>query len=144
VWADAETCVWLKLSKLIISGIEEESFLQLHDRGCVHNFAFSTDTTQHMKELSINLQGSFDCVDCNCDQTICKQSAAIAHAGSSIAEFSTLKMEAIRSSEMSVHIRSTRRHIPKTTFFNMIHFPILGAEDSTDVKKYSEQIQFLR
>jgi hypothetical protein len=36
-----------------------------------------------------------------------------AHAGSSLADFSTLKMEAIRSSETSVHIRSTRRHIPE-------------------------------
>jgi hypothetical protein len=31
-----------------------------------------------------------------------------AHAGSSLADFSTLKMEAIRSSETSVHTRSTR------------------------------------
>jgi hypothetical protein len=34
-----------------------------------------------------------------------------AHAGSSLADFSALKMEAIRSSETSVHTRSTRRHI---------------------------------
>jgi hypothetical protein len=34
-------------------------------------------------------------------------------ASSSLAEFSTLKMEAIRSSEMSVHISSTRHHIPE-------------------------------
>jgi hypothetical protein len=35
-----------------------------------------------------------------------------AHAGSSLADFSTLKMEAIRSSETSVHFTgSTRRHI---------------------------------
>jgi hypothetical protein len=33
------------------------------------------------------------------------------HAGFSLADFSTLKMEAIRSSEMSVHTRYTRRHI---------------------------------
>jgi hypothetical protein len=36
-----------------------------------------------------------------------------AQAGSSLADFSTLKMEAIRSSETSVHTRSTRRHIPE-------------------------------
>jgi hypothetical protein len=36
-----------------------------------------------------------------------------AHAGSSLADFTTLKMETIRSSEMSVHTRSTRRHIPE-------------------------------
>jgi hypothetical protein len=36
-----------------------------------------------------------------------------AHAGSSLADFSTLKMEAIRSSETLVHTRSTRSHIPE-------------------------------
>jgi hypothetical protein len=36
-----------------------------------------------------------------------------AHSGSSLADYSTLKMEAIRSSETSVHTRSTRRHIPE-------------------------------
>jgi hypothetical protein len=37
-----------------------------------------------------------------------------AHAGSSLADFSTLKMEAILSSETSVHTRSrTRHHIPE-------------------------------
>jgi hypothetical protein len=36
-----------------------------------------------------------------------------AHACSSLADFSTLKMEMIRPSEMSVHTRSTRRHIPE-------------------------------
>jgi hypothetical protein len=34
------------------------------------------------------------------------------HAGSSFVDFSTLKMEAIRSSETSVHTRSTWSHIP--------------------------------
>jgi hypothetical protein len=36
-----------------------------------------------------------------------------AHAGSSLADFSTLKMEAVRSSETSVHTRCTLRHIPE-------------------------------
>jgi hypothetical protein len=36
-----------------------------------------------------------------------------ADAGSSIADFSALKMEAIRSSETSVHTICTRRHIPE-------------------------------
>jgi hypothetical protein len=36
-----------------------------------------------------------------------------AHAGSSLADFSALKREAIRSYETSVHTRSTRRHIPE-------------------------------
>jgi hypothetical protein len=36
-----------------------------------------------------------------------------AHAGSSLADFSTLKMEVIRSSETSVHTRTTGLHIPK-------------------------------
>jgi hypothetical protein len=35
-----------------------------------------------------------------------------AHTGSSLADFSTLNMETICSSETSVHTRSTRRHIP--------------------------------
>jgi hypothetical protein len=34
-------------------------------------------------------------------------------AGSSLADFSTLKMEAICSSETSIHTRSTRCHIPE-------------------------------
>jgi hypothetical protein len=34
-----------------------------------------------------------------------------AHAGSPLADSSTLKMEAIRSSETSVNARSTQRHI---------------------------------
>jgi hypothetical protein len=38
-----------------------------------------------------------------------------AQAGSSLADFSTIKMEAIHSSETSVHTRSTRRHIPEKT-----------------------------
>jgi hypothetical protein len=38
---------------------------------------------------------------------------ATSHAGSSLADFSTRKMEAIRSSETSVHTRSTRLHIPE-------------------------------
>jgi hypothetical protein len=36
-----------------------------------------------------------------------------AHAGSSLADFSTLKKEAIRSSETSGYTRSTRHHIPE-------------------------------
>jgi hypothetical protein len=35
------------------------------------------------------------------------------HTGSWLKDFSTLKMEMIRSSETSVHTRSTQRHIPE-------------------------------
>jgi hypothetical protein len=35
------------------------------------------------------------------------------HAGSSLADFSTLKMEEIRSSETSFHTRSAQHHIPE-------------------------------
>jgi hypothetical protein len=35
------------------------------------------------------------------------------HSGSSLVDFSTLKMEAMRFSETSVHTRTTRRHIPE-------------------------------
>jgi hypothetical protein len=47
-----------------------------------------------------------------CEKFVERQSDS-AHAGSSLTDFSTLKMEAIRSSETSVHTRSTRRHIPE-------------------------------
>jgi hypothetical protein len=40
-----------------------------------------------------------------------------AHAGSTLADFSILKMEAIRSSESSVHTRSTGRHMPEDGIF---------------------------
>jgi hypothetical protein len=36
-----------------------------------------------------------------------------AHAGSSLVDFSIMKLEAIRSSEMSVHTRPTWHHIPE-------------------------------
>jgi hypothetical protein len=38
---------------------------------------------------------------------------ATSHAGSSLADFYTLKLETIHSSETSIHTRSTRRHIPE-------------------------------
>jgi hypothetical protein len=44
-----------------------------------------------------------------------------AHAGSSLADFSTLKMEAICSSETSVHTRSTQRHIPEDGIIHSHH-----------------------
>jgi hypothetical protein len=36
-----------------------------------------------------------------------------AHAGSSLVNFSTLNMEAIRCTDTSVHTRTTLRHIPE-------------------------------
>jgi hypothetical protein len=43
------------------------------------------------------------------------------HAGSSIADFSTLKMEAIRSSETSVQsTTSTRRHTPEDVILHVL------------------------
>jgi hypothetical protein len=39
--------------------------------------------------------------------------SAPAHAGSSLEDSSTLKMEAILSSETSVNAKSTQRHIPE-------------------------------
>jgi hypothetical protein len=41
-----------------------------------------------------------------------------AHAGSSLADFSTLKMEVIRPSETSVRTRSTRRHIAEDSILH--------------------------
>jgi hypothetical protein len=44
-----------------------------------------------------------------------------AHAGSLLADFSTLKMEVICSSETSVHTRSTWRHIPEDSILHSHH-----------------------
>jgi hypothetical protein len=44
------------------------------------------------------------------------------HAGSSLTDFSTLKMKAIRSYETSVHTRSTRSHIPDDGIFHVYLF----------------------
>jgi hypothetical protein len=52
------------------------------------------------------------------------------HAGSSLADFSTLKMEAKRSSETLVHTISTRRHIPK--------HGILHSHRHEDLKSYKD------
>jgi hypothetical protein len=43
------------------------------------------------------------------------------HAGSSLADFSTLKMESIRSSRTSVYTISTRPHIPKDGILHSHH-----------------------
>jgi hypothetical protein len=42
----------------------------------------------------------------------------LSRADSSLADFSTLKIETIISSETSVHTRSTRRHIPEDCFLH--------------------------
>jgi hypothetical protein len=52
-----------------------------------------------------------DALGCIWDSVTYKQPPA--HAGSSLADLSTLKIEAIRSSETSVHTRSTRCYIPE-------------------------------
>jgi hypothetical protein len=44
-------------------------------------------------------------------------------AGSSLVDFLTLKMEAIRSSETSVHTRSTRLHIPEDGILHVSFCP---------------------
>jgi hypothetical protein len=56
------------------------------------------------------------------------------HAGSLFADFSTLKMEAIRSSETSVHTRTTRRHIPEDS--------ILQAHHHEKLKSYILQLHY--
>jgi hypothetical protein len=57
-----------------------------------------------------------------------------AHAGSSLADFSTLKMEAIRNSETSVDIRSTQRQIPEDD--------ILHSHRRENLKSYTAQHVF--
>jgi hypothetical protein len=57
-----------------------------------------------------------------------------AHAGSSLADFSTLKIEALRSSETSVHTRSTRRHIPEDGILQAFFpFSVEGVENTYSV-----------
>jgi hypothetical protein len=56
--------------------------------------------------------GHWDWVPGKQNEQRCRQQSP-AHAGSSLANFSTPKMEAISSSETSVHTKSTRRHIPE-------------------------------
>jgi hypothetical protein len=53
-----------------------------------------------------------------------------AHAGSPLADFSSLKMEAIRSSETSVDPRSTQLHIPEDDILQnlCVHFLTMCAE----------------
>jgi hypothetical protein len=62
-----------------------------------------------------------------------------AQAGSSLADFSTMKMEAIYSSETSVHTRSTRRHIPEEAFFIKIFFPVYQCFRFTQRNKSEEE-----
>jgi hypothetical protein len=55
----------------------------------------------------------------------------VASAGSSLADFSTLKMEAIHSSETLVHTRSTQHHIPEdgillSPFIHLLFSGLLG------------------
>jgi hypothetical protein len=62
-----------------------------------------------------------------------------AHAGSSLADFSTMKMEAISSSETSVHATSTQPHIPEDDILHShrcenlksLHLPILFSTKKT-------------
>jgi hypothetical protein len=59
-----------------------------------------------------------------------------AQSASSLANFSTLKMEAIRSFETSIHTRSTRRHIPEDG--------ILYSHRRENLKSYKEEFVILR
>jgi hypothetical protein len=51
--------------------------------------------------------------------SIFKVYLATSHAGSSLAYSSTLKMEAVGSSETSVHTRSTRSHVPEDSILQL-------------------------
>jgi hypothetical protein len=46
-----------------------------------------------------------------------------AHAGSSLADFSTIKMESIRSSETSVYIRSTQLYVTEGGILQFLNWP---------------------
>jgi hypothetical protein len=59
-----------------------------------------------------------------------------AHAGSTLADFSTLKMEAIRSSETSVNPRSTQRYIPEDN--------ILHSHRCESLRSYIDEYRWLK
>jgi hypothetical protein len=66
---------------------------------------------------------------CGASAAIIEQLQLSARAGSSLADFSTLKMEMIRSFETSVYTISARRHIPEdgvlhlVLYFNILYIP---------------------
>jgi hypothetical protein len=72
---------------------------------------------------------------------------APAHAGSSLADFSALKMEAILSSETSIHTKYTRRPIPED---GMLHNEIRCldyieyAENKNESQKVVSRNSFVR
>jgi hypothetical protein len=76
--------------------LEQEASLIWSKTANLHNIMSGT------RRLSLSIQNN-----------ILIASEPLAHAGSSLADFSTLKMEAISSSETSVYTISTRRHIPE-------------------------------
>jgi hypothetical protein len=77
-----------------------------------------------------------------------------AHAGSSLADFSTLKMEAKRSSEITVHTRYTRRNIPEDSILhrnvlfpkplvNCLHLLIIVWQLEIGVAQYSYRSRWM-
>jgi hypothetical protein len=63
------------------------------------------------------------------------------HAGSSFADLSSLKMEAIRSSETSVHIRYTRHHITEDSILQDYRKQILiGIVEATELGLYKTDV----
>jgi hypothetical protein len=63
-----------------------------------------------------------------------------AHAGSSLVDFYTLKMEAIRSSETSVNKIFTRRNIPEDGILHCHHRENLKSYKEVPVLKENEDI----
>jgi hypothetical protein len=61
--------------------------------------------------------------------------SCVDHAGSPLADFSTLKMEAIRSFETSVNARSTQCHIPQDDSLHSHRSENLKSYKVVDVQK---------
>jgi hypothetical protein len=61
-----------------------------------------------------------------------------AHADSSLADFSTLKMDAKCSSETSVHTRSTQRHIPENGILHSHRRENLKSYKYQDIRTFTE------
>jgi hypothetical protein len=58
------------------------------------------------------------------DEPIASISRPPAHTGSSLPDFSTLKMAAIRSSETSVNTRPTHRYIPEDDILHVYYYSV--------------------
>jgi hypothetical protein len=108
----------MKLMGIISVGLCITDYLQIRYI-CIHKIMEKKlEYNETVHHLFIDFKKDYDSV---------RSLLPPAHTGSSLMDFSILKMEAIRSSKTSVHTRSTRYHIPEHSIlkllFNLILYP---------------------